>query len=342
MSIRHGKKLSGKTIFNIVSIVLTAVCLAYFCLSDNGLLTLAQHIHQFRIEWLVIGFCCMLSDLFLDTMLIYLFTKSINSGYTVRRAFKVCMVGHLYSAVTPFQSGGQPMQIYVMTKQNIDAGNATSTLVQKFFVYQTGITVYSLFAIIFQYGKEISSQNPVVLGLTIFGFLVQGGAAALLLVVSFNQKVTGRLLTWAVKLLSRLHLVKDYDKTLQSWQVQVDTFHESNQQLYHDKKLLVKTYILTFFQLTVLFAVSYCIYRAFNLHDASPISMIFSQAFVTMVSSLIPLPGAAGASEMSFLAFFSAYFTPETIKSAIVLWRFITYIAVIIISAPFSKIHSEM
>ena len=45
---------------------------------------------------------------------------------------------------------------------------------------------------------------------------------------------------------------------------------------------------------------------------------------------------------MSFLAFFSAYFTPETIKSAIVLWRFITYIAVIIISAPFSKIHSEM
>ena len=342
MSICHKKKISSKTIFNVFSIVLTVGLLAYFCFSDDGLLTLAQHIHQFKIEWLVIGFCCMLSDLFLDTMLIYLFTKSISSSYTVKRAFKVCMVGHLYSAITPFQSGGQPMQIYVMTKQNVDAGNATSTLVQKFFVYQTGITAYSLVAIIFQYGKEISSQNPVVLGLTIFGFLVQGGCAALLLVVSFNQKVTGKLLSWAVALLSKIHLVKDHDKTLQAWQVQVDSFHESNQQLYRDKKLLVKTYILTFFQLTALFVVSYCIYRAFNLHEASPFSMIFSQAFVTMVSSLIPLPGAAGASEASFFAFFSAYFTPETIKSATALWRVITYIAVIIVSAPFSKIHSEM
>jgi uncharacterized protein (TIRG00374 family) len=342
MSIFHGKKLSAKTIFNILSIVLTVGLLAYFCFSDDGLLTLAQHMHQFQIGWLVIGFCCMLSDLLLDTLLIYFFTKSISSAYTVKRAFKVCMVGHLYSAITPFQSGGQPMQIYVMTKQNIDAGNATSMLVQKFFVYQTSITAYSLVAIIFQYGSQINSQNPVLLGLTIFGFLVQGGCAAMLLVVSFNQKVTSKLLSWIVKLLSKLHLVKNHDKTLQSWQVQLDSFHESNQQLYKNKKLLAKTYILTFLQLTALFVVSYCIYRAFNLHKASPFSMVFSQAFVTMVSSLIPLPGAAGASEASFLAFFSIYFTPETIKSATALWRFITYIAVIIVSAPFSKIHAEM
>ena len=342
MSIRHGEKLNGKTIFNIFSIVLSVSLLAYFCFSDNGLLTLMHHVRQFKVEWLVIGFCCMLSDLFLDTILIYLFTKSISSTYTISRAFKVCMVGHLYSAITPFQSGGQPMQIYVMTKQEIDAGNATSTLVQKFFVYQTGITIYSLFAIIFQSGNEMHSLNPVMLGLTIVGFLVQGGAAALLLVFSFNQKITHKLLTWTVKLLSKIHIVKDYDKTIQSWQVQLDGFHESNQQLYKDKKLLVKTYCLTFLQLTALFAVSYCIYRAFNCGSASPISMIFSQAFVTMVSSLIPLPGAAGASEASFLVFFSSYFTAETLKSAIILWRFITYYAVILVSAPFSKIKAEM
>ncbi len=252
------------------------------------------------------------------------------------------MVGHLYSAITPFQSGGQPMQIYVMTKQNVDAGQATSTLVQKFFVYQTGITIYSLFALVFQYGKEVSSQNPVILGFTLFGFLVQGGCAALLLVFSFNQKLTHALLTWALKLLTKLHLVKDYDKTMNTWQVQIDAFHESNQQLYKNKKLLVKTYVLTFLQLTALFAVSYCIYRAFDFDSASPVNMIFSQAFVTMVSSLIPLPGAAGASEGSFLLFMAPYFTPETVKSADLLWRIITYYAVILVSAPFSKIKSEM
>lgn len=341
MPTSHKKKLSAKTIFNIFSIVLTVGCLAYFGLSDNGLLTLTQHVHQFRIEWLFLGFLCMLSDLFLDTWLIYLFTKSISSSYTFARAFKVCMVGHLYSAVTPFQSGGQPMQIYVMTKQQVDAGNATSTLVQKFFVYQTSITMYSLIAIIFQYGKAQSRLSPVMLGLLIFGFVVQGTVAGFLLVVSFNQKLTHLLLTWAAKLLSKIHLVKDYDKTIEAWQVQIDSFHESNQRLYKDKSLLVKTYILTFFQLTALFVVSYCIYRSFNLHLATAFDTIFSQAFVTMVSSLMPLPGSAGASEGSFFVFFSPYFGDLT-KSADIVWRFITYIAVIIVSAPFSKIKAEM
>jgi uncharacterized protein (TIRG00374 family) len=342
MSIRHGKKLSGKTIFNICSIVLTISLLAYFCLSDDGLLTLTQHIRQFNTVWLVIGFCCMLSDLFLDTMLIYLFTKGISSDYTVKRAFKVCMVGHLYSAITPFQSGGQPMQIYVMTKQKIDAGNATSTLVQKFFVYQTGITLYSLFAIIFQSGKSRSYLNPVMWGLIIFGFIVQGTAAVLLLVFSFNQNITHKLLTWAAKFLSKIHIVKDYDKAIQSWQVQLDAFHESNQVFYRDKALLAKTYCLTFLQLTSLFAVSYCIYRAFNFESASPVSMIYSQTFVTLVSSLVPLPGGAGASEGSFFIFMAPFFTPGTLKSADFLWRVITYAAVILISAPFSKIRSKM
>lgn len=336
------KKVSAKTFFNIFSIVLTIGCLAYFSFSDNGLMSLAQHVHQFKIEWLIFGFLCMLSDLFLDTWLIYLFTKSISESYTFRRAFKVCMVGHLYSAITPFQTGGQPMQIYVMTKQQIDAGNAASTLVQKFFVYQTGITLYSMFALIFQYGKAESTLSPVMIGLTIFGFIVQGTAAGFLLVVSFNEKITHKLLLWAAKILSKIHLVKNYDKALESWQIQLDAFHESNQYLYRNKALLIKTYILTFLQLTSLFAVCYCIYRSFGFNDASPVSMIFSQAFVTMVSSLIPLPGAAGASEFSSYVFMTPFFTPETLKSAILLWRFITYPAVILISAPFSKIKSEM
>lgn len=337
-----GKKLSGKTVFNILTIVLSVSLLAYFCLSENGLITLTQHIHQFKIEWLVFGFLCMLSDLVLDTILIYLFTKSISKTYTMNRAFKVCMVGHLYSAVTPFQSGGQPMQIYVMSKQEIDPGMATSTLVQKFFVYQTGITLYSLFAIIFQTGYFKNTLNALMWWLALVGFAAQVFVAVLLLVFSFNQKVTHKLLTLAAKILFKLHLIKNYDQTIQSWEVQLDFFHKSNQQLYKNKLFLVKAYFLTFLQLTSLFAVSYCIYRAFDLGYASAINMIFSQAFVTMVSSLIPLPGAAGVSEGSFYIFFSSFFTSETLKSAILLWRIITYYAVILISAPFSRIAKKM
>lgn len=55
-----------------------------------------------------------------------------------------------------------------------------------------------------------------------------------------------------------------------------------------------------------------------------------------MVSSLVPLPGASGAAELSFAGFFSGIFDETTMKSAILIWRTITYYGTIFISAPFS------
>lgn len=342
MPATRGKKVSWKTIFNIFTITLSVSLLAYFCLSDNGLVTLAHHIREFKIEWLIAAFLCMIADLFLDTCLIYEFTRGIRQDYTFARAFKVCMVGHLYSAITPFQSGGQPMQIYVMTKQQVDAGIATSALVQKFFVYQTGIALYSLFAIIFQFSHFKSTLTALMWGLTITGFAAQILMSGILMIISFNQKITRVLLTILAKFLTKIRLIRNYDSTIASWETQIGIFHQSNQDLYKDRRMLLKTYVLTFLQLTALFTVSYCIYRSFNLGRTPAINMICSQAFVTMVSSLIPLPGAAGASEGSFYVFFSGYFTQETVKSAILLWRVITYYAVILISAPFSRIAKKM
>jgi uncharacterized protein (TIRG00374 family) len=336
------KKIQGKTIFNICILVLSVALIVYFCLSEDGLIDLSKHVKDFKKVWLYLAIAGMLLDLVIDTILIYIFTKNAKNQYSMKHAFKTCMVGHLYSAVTPFQSGGQPMQIYVMSKQGIDPGVATSALVQKFFVYQSGLTFYSAFAIIFHFRFFKGTLSTMMWGLALVGFLCQAVVIVMLLLVSFNQNVTKKIISFICKVLHKLHIVKDYEKTYSSWDEQLTFFHDSNKDLYKDKVLLIKTYALTFLQLTALFVVSYCIYRAFDFNQYSVFDMICAQAFVTMVSSLVPLPGAAGASEGSFVVFFAMFFTPGTIKSAVLLWRIITYYAVILISAPFSRITDKM
>lgn len=244
-----GKKLSGTAVFNLATIILSVGLIAYFALSQDGLVSLARNIRDFKIIWLVFAFLCMNMDLVLDTVLIYIFTKNIQKKYTLAHAFKVCMVGHLYSAITPFQSGGQPMQIFVMTKQGVDPGHATSALVQKFFVYQTGIAIYSLFAIIFRLRYFRNRLNPLMWSLTAIGFTAQVAMGIFLLIVSFNEKITHKLLSLACRLLSKMHLIKKPEETTASWGKQLDYFHESNQYLYKNKFLLIKTYIITFFSL---------------------------------------------------------------------------------------------
>ena len=329
-----GKRLEWKNIFSLASILLSLGILFYFCLSENGLISLLKQFHRFRAVWIVAAVFCMFADLFLDTCLIDLFIRNQEPGYRFRSALKVCLAGHFYGAITPSQSGSQPMQIYLMTRQGIDPGNVASALVQKFFVYQTGITLYSLLAISLQINFFRGFLTPAMWGLTFLGFAVQAAAAVFLLLISLSEKLTHRLLAWA----GRLPVLKRHKELLPSWEKQLDFFHQSNRMIYRNFRLLGKTYLLTFLQLTAIFMIPYCIYRAFDIGRVPMIQMICSQAFVTMVASLFPLPGSAGAAETSFYSFFSSFFTPETIKSADLLWRTVSYYLVILICAPFSRI----
>ena len=216
-----GKQIGWKNIFSLVSILFSLGILLYFCLSENGLITLLQQLYRFQARWIILAIFCMLADLFLDACLIYLFIKNRAADYRFPAAVKVCLAGHFYSAITPFQSGGQPMQIYLADRQGIDPGSATSALVQKFFVYQTGITLYSLLAILLQIHFFRNLLPPTMWGLTYAGFAVQVAAAVFLLLISFDRKLTHKLLEWV----SRLPIVKKHHGVIPAWEKQVDFFH---------------------------------------------------------------------------------------------------------------------
>lgn len=338
MSKIKNKKIQGKTIFNATVIILSLLILAYFSLSENGLSDLIENFKTMDTGFLIMAIFCNLINLLIDAFLIYILTKSSYKSYKFRSAFRCSMTGQFFSAVTPFSTGGQPMQIYLMSKQGVEPGVSTSMLVQKFLVYQSTLTTYSALSILLLFNFLGQSMNSIMMSFAIFGFLSQGFVIFLLLLFSFNKKLTHITLSGGAKLLSKFKLIKNPKQKIDELEKQLITFHESNKELFKNRKLLLISYVLTTVQLTAIFIIPYCIYRAFNLYGAKPIDMICSQAFVTMTSCFIPLPGAAGASEVSFVGFFSMYFSPETIKSAVLLWRIITYYSVILFTAPFSRI----
>ena len=335
------KRISGKTIFNISVFVLCVGMLAYFCLSENGLADLLKSAENINLSWLFMAVFCHLLNIALDAYLIYRFTKNNYPLYTFRNAMKASMVGQFFSCITPFATGGQPMQIYLMSRQGVRGGVATSGLMQKFLVYQTTLTLYSLLAILVRMDYFGQHLTPFLWSLAIFGFASQAFVIVGILLFSFSRKLTHKLLVLVFTLLSKLHIIKDADAKIKGLESQLEAFHDGNRELYKNRKLLVETYVCTAVQLTTIFIVPYCVYRSFNLSGESILNMISSQAFVTMASCFVPLPGAAGASEFSFMAFFGSQFSPETLKSAVLVWRFITYYFTMFMSAPFSRLAKQ-
>ena len=79
----------------------------------------------------------------------------------------------------------------------------------------------------------------------------------------------------------------------------------------------------------VYFSISYVIYLAFGLNGTDYITIISCQAFVLMISAFVPLPGAMGAAEGSYVLFFKGIFG-GFVHLSTVIWRFLTFYLAII------------
>ena len=334
-------KVNKKMIFNIFVILISIIFLVYFCISENGLIDLLKNAMEFNKGWLTVALFFHILNIVIDAYLVHRFTCSTGKKYPFKYAFKTSMVGQFFSAITPGASGGQPMQIYSMRKQGIDTGHSTSALVQKFLVYQTSITVYGAISILLKKRMFLGQVSPLAHWMSSFGFISQSLVIILLFLFSFNRSITYKIIRTVFVWLEKFKLIKNVDEKISNVETQLNYFHSNNKDLYKNRKLVLEVYALTVFQLTCMFVVPYFIYRSFNLYGAKMSDMIAAQSFVTMASAFIPLPGGSGAAEGSFFAFFSMFFTESTIKSAVLLWRVMTYFLTILISAPFSGIYSR-
>ena len=268
----------------------------------------------------------------------YLIIHNYQKKYTFKQAIKATVIGQFYSVITPGAVGGQPMQLYCMSKQGVDGGVASSCLLQKFLVYQTTITFYSLIAMLCNMSLFYGDLKNLMLSLALFGFLSHLVVVVFMFIFSFNKKLASSIINFFFRLLTKIKIIKNPEEKKEKLEEQMEFFHESNSKLYENKKLLVASCALTILQLTFLFSIPYMIYRSFNLTGANPADMITAQAFVTMVSSFMPLPGGSGAAEGSFYVFFKLFFTENIIKSAILIWRIITYFMNVIVFAPFANV----
>lgn len=312
----------------------------YLCLSENGLADLMKSSHEFNKTWLIMAVLCHALNMVIDIFLVYRFTLTNEPNFKFKDAIKISMIGQFFSAVTPSATGGQPMQVFAMSIRGIDAGTATSSLTQKFLVYQAALTGYGIFAILVRL-KYFLSLDRLVWGFTAAGFAAQTIVIAALILFSFNPKFTHKVIVFIFTLLSKAKILKEPEKKIITLENSLELFHKGNSELYKNKPLLFETLVITIVQLTAVFFIPYCVFRAFNMSGARVLDMICAQAFINMVSWVIPLPGASGGAEAASVVFLSPFFNESTIKSAVVITRLISYHLTILISAPFSRLPKD-
>ena len=96
--------------------------------------------------------------------------------------------------------------------------------------------------------------------------------------------------------------------------------------------------LLTVVQLTAFFLVPYCVLMALGVGGLSVADVVASAAFILMISSFVPLPGASGGAEGSFYVFFQMFFKSSgSVSVAILLWRMFTFYLPIVVGVAFAR-----
>lgn len=325
-----------RKIFQAFLFALTLGMLVYFCVSGNNLAVLIQSLPTINLLWILCAVASVALNWMMDSLILHtLIFHSSGGRYGFGSAFRVTMVGQYFNSVTPYALAGQPMQFMALLGQGISSGVAISTLVRKFLVYQTSLTVYSLLVILIKY-QFFQSKIQGFMALAFVGFLYQAAVVVALVLFSYSPGFTTKIIRGAVWVLTKAHLVKKPEETGERVRGQLQFFLENNRAIQGKRSLEVKIYGFTVIQLTALFLVPFFIYKAFHNPGAPVFDMIAAQSFVTMISSYTPLPGAAGAAEGSFLVIFQMFFAPEVIQRAMLLWRLIAYYSCIVVGAFFA------
>lgn len=335
------KKFNWNKFFNLLLLFISMGMLVYFCVVDNNLLTLLGSLPTLNFFWLFLAAAAVPCSWLIDASILHILTCSAyQEPYSLKNAFKVTMVGQYFSAITPFAAAGQPMQFVALSRQGVSGGVALSILVRKFLIYQTTLAAYSFLVILFKL-SFFREHIPAFVALALVGFLCQAGIVIMLLFFSTNRKLTTKIINGIFWLLSKVHIVRNPEKSSEKVQSQLSFYLDSNKSMNHNLRMNLKLYSLTFLQLTALFLVPFLLFKAFHHTGFPVIDMISGQAFVTMIASYTPLPGAAGTTEGGFLLLFHLFFSGEVIKQAMLLWRFITYYSGIIVGSFFAGLEKK-
>jgi hypothetical protein len=257
-------------------------------------------------------------------------TIGFRKGINFLKSFFLTMIGQLFNSITPFATGGQPMQAYYMSKMNIDVSSGIAILIAKFIVYQLVVTIYGFIILSWKF-MEVSSYVSKLSLLAFLGFGLNISVIFLLLLFSYNPSLTEKIIKWFIGILKKFRLKVSEQKVLEK----LSSFHSAMVEYLSSFKILIGAFFFTFLQLLLNLSLPFFVAKSLNVENLSFLKAITFQSIVWLILSLIPTPGTTGAAEGLFFIFFKPFFGIEKIAMAIIIWRLLSYYLNIIVGGLF-------
>lgn len=327
MAIR--KKSSLKLLRNLVLFILLILFTFWFIFKDQDINEIFKTIKSVDLKFVLIGLVLMLFTYIIESYNVRNILVSLGEKkLPILKMLKFTWIGFFFSAITPAASGGQPVEIYYMSKDKITAANGTMSMLLQLCSFQIATILISIISAIF----NPSILKDGIIWFYLLGVLLNGLVLSFMLIAIFSKKITKKIVYIFIIIISHLK-VKNVEKKKEKILESLNQYNESAKFIKKNKIEFIKSILRVLVQVICFHSITYFIYRAFGLNQHSYIDLFTTQSVLFITVSSLPLPGAVGISETLFLKIFGGIFGKKILSGAMLLSRFVSFYFYVIVSS---------
>ncbi len=296
----------------------------FFYLKGYSFYDLWMALKDANFAYLFASLCMMLLFISCEALNISMITKVLGTKVPFGRCFGYSCIGFYFSSITPSASGGQPAQIFYMKKDKIPLTVSSITIFYIVYVYQIAMILFGCILAVWR----SNAATMFVLKLKylfLFGMIVNSMMVFILFLVMFSKKLVPSVTSFIIIKLERLPFFKKALVLQEKMENAINTYHEKTVLLKEHPVLFLKVLLVTIIQMAALNIVPALVYLAMNYPANRTLDLLTCQSLLTISVSAIPLPGAEGISQSGFLRVFDMFFKPDTIISAMLIQRTLSF-----------------
>ncbi len=329
------KKFFKKPLMIFLFILLNVAVIAITAFSEFGNSKNAAQLSEVVINWwlLIPATLCFIAAIVLEISKYVMMMRGLTPDkekFDTRKARKVArrtiLIGRYYDNITPAAVGGQPFQIYYMRK-NSGLPNGVSTAIPLFGMIsgQVGFIIIAVFCFLL---GSLTIENATLIATACFGLLFYAFWPVAIMIATFLPKATTEIINALVRLLAKMHLVKDKEKAIKKTEQEVTEYTRSIKLILKTKGLFIRTILISVIFHILISMIPFFVLTAFG-GNVDFLPCFVTTVAITSAVYFVPTPGNAGAAEGTFYVVFSAL-SEGYVFWAMLVWRFFSYYIYII------------
>jgi len=241
---------------NIIFFIIIVGVTALIILTQVDPITFLNIIKQTKIGFLLLGIGCIFIYWLLEAFMLLKLLNRAKANEDFSFAFALTMVGQYYNLLDPSSSGGQPLQLYEMSKKGYSLGAGTAVLVKKYALYQVTITFLAIIATVFNI-TELHRSLDAAKWLIGIGLILNIAAVVLIFILIYSPRVAKKIILSCGNLLLKLHILRDKEKYYKKVDHFVGEYKIAIKSLTSNKWKTFQLFLISIVQMIFFYSVNY-------------------------------------------------------------------------------------